>query len=143
MFVKPSLGSYQGIGSFILSAVDIGDLDFVEALSRTGSNYVIQELIHQHDFFAELNQDSVNIIRINTLNLGQGPTLLNATVRFGISGRVTDMCYVDGVETVRVAGITGDGFCAKNSLGKMDVALLLQQSGFLEAGIRFLVSMKL
>lgn len=65
VFVKPSLGSYQGIGSFILSAVDIGDLDFVEALSRTGSNYVIQELIHQHDFFAELNQDSVNIIRIN------------------------------------------------------------------------------
>lgn len=113
VFVKPSLGSYQGIGSFILSAVDIGDLDFVEALSRTGSNYVIQELIHQHDFFAELNQDSVNIIRINTLNLGQGPTLLNATVRFGISGRVTDMCYVDGVETVRVAGITGDGYLRK------------------------------
>ena len=111
VFVKPSMGSYQGIGAFKLNASDAdAPENLAKVLSGSGDNYVIQELVSQHEALASLNNSSVNIIRMNTVRLGEeDPFLANATIRFGIPGRVTDVTYVDGVETARVVGLTEEG----------------------------------
>ena len=110
VFVKPSIGSYQGLGAFRLTSSEANcPEELARVLSRAGNNYVVQELISQHEVLSSFNPDSVKIIRINTLNLTGEPVLANATIRFGMPGRVTDMTYIDGVETVRVVGVTEDG----------------------------------
>lgn len=110
VFVKPSLGSYQGLGAFKLDSTDIKDEEGLSRrLAETGGNFVVQELIEQNDFMSSFNDSSVNIIRMNTVRLDGDPFLANATVRFGVPGKVTDMTYIDGVETVRVVGMGSDG----------------------------------
>ncbi len=111
VFVKPSIGSCQGLGAYKLNASEVGGADeLARILSDSGENYVIQELITQHEVLASLNSSSVNIIRMNTVRLGEGdPFSANATIRFGIPGYATDVAYVDGVETVRVLGLTEEG----------------------------------
>ena len=110
VFIKPSIGSYQGIGAFKLLAEDVATpLSLAEALADSGDNYVVQELIEQHDIFASFSQSSVNIIRMVSVDLGEGPFLASSTIRFGIPGCATDIAHVDGVETARVVGLTEDG----------------------------------
>ena len=110
VFVKPSLGSCQGLGAFKLDLLDVDCPEVLkEHLAAPGDNYVVQGLIGQADLLASFNSSSVNIIRMNTLCLDGDAFLANATIRFGVAGRVTDMCYIDGVETVRVAGLDDFG----------------------------------
>lgn len=110
VFIKPSIGSYQGIGAFKLNSQDLkGPDDLKKALAGSGDNYVVQELIKQHELLSEFNPCSVNIIRMVSVCLGRDPFLANATLRFGISGSATDVTYVDGVETARVVGLTKEG----------------------------------
>lgn len=108
--MKPSLGSYQGIGAFRLELTDInGPEDLKTRLADCGGNFVVQELIEQADLLSSLNPSSVNIIRMNTVCLNGNAFLANASIRFGVAGSVTDMAYVKGVEIARVAGLSDDG----------------------------------
>lgn len=83
VFVKPSMGSYQGIGAFKLNLSEADSPEnLAKALSGSGDNYVIQELVSQHGAFASLNGSSVNIIRVNTVRLGGGLSIeCDRTVR--------------------------------------------------------------
>lgn len=120
VFVKPSRGSCQGLGAFKLDPNGIDTSAQLEAvLAKSGLNYVVQEVIHQDNLLASFNTSSVNIIRVNTVWLGSVPFLANATIRFGCEGEITDVAYIDGVETVRVAGIDRNGhlrgfYCDQN-----------------------------
>lgn len=110
VFVKPSIGSYQGIGAFKLNSQELQQPDDLKkVLACSGDNYVVQELIEQHELLSLFNPSSVNIIRMVSVCLGRDPFLASATIRFGIPGRVTDMTYVDGIETARVVGLTKEG----------------------------------
>lgn len=120
VFAKPSLDSSQGRGAFKLSINKLGSPGELEAALRpVGRDYVVQKLIEQHDFMASFNLGSVNIIRMNTVCLDDEPWLANATVRFGVDGYNTDVCYIDGIEITRVVGVGGDGrikgfYCDQN-----------------------------
>lgn len=110
VFMKPSMGSYTGIGAQVLERSRFSmEADFNALLSSLGDNLVMQRLVIQHDILAALNESSVNIIRINTLRLDADPVILSATIRFGVAGRVTDMTYIDGVEIGNMVGIDASG----------------------------------
>lgn len=110
VFVKPSLDSSQGRGAFKLDVADVHNaVELEAALRRTGRDFVVQELIEQHEVMSSFNPSSVNIIRMNTARLDGEPWLANATVRFCVEGQVTDVCYINGVEITRVAGVGADG----------------------------------
>ena len=73
-------------------------------------NLIVQEVVRQHPFFAQFNESSVNVIRINTLFLNQRVIVFdNATLRFGLPGSITDVNFVDGVEIVNAIRISADG----------------------------------
>lgn len=72
-------------------------------------DFVVQEVIQQHSFFAQFNTSSVNIMRINTW-FNDGDVIVSTPVlRFGMPGQATDCCFVDGEEVVRMIGITLEG----------------------------------
>lgn len=73
------------------------------------NNFLVQELIHQNHVFAQFNESSVNIMRINSWRNGNEVNIFSPTLRIGTAGQTTDICYIDGVETANVCAITMDG----------------------------------
>lgn len=108
VIVKDSWDSGEGRGvrkCKISTMIDLRNI-----LNSTKSeNLIIQEVIHQNEFFEAFNKDSVNVIRVNTLNINGKIVFLNATLRVGIEGSITDICYMNGEERVNVIGISEDG----------------------------------
>ncbi len=73
------------------------------------SNYIVQKAIKQHPFFARFNESSVNVLRINSICINGKVEIHTPILRFGYPGWVTDVTFIDGLEDVRVIGITEDG----------------------------------
>ena len=112
IIIKPSDG-LEGRGVEIVKVIDL-DFDSLKAkLLSYGRNYVIQEVIEQHDSLAAYNISSVNPIRVMTLRLGGKIHFLHATLRFGSPGSHTDMSFVDGKEIGHVCAINKDGIVSK------------------------------
>lgn len=110
VFVKPSVGSSVGRGAFKLDMGDVPDPSALEAaLSGSGLNYVVQELVVQNEAFAALNESSLNIIRVNSVRLGREQFFANAAVRFGVPGCATDITFIDGREVARFVGLDREG----------------------------------
>ena len=110
VFAKPSVESARGIGAFKLDTSEvISPKDLKARFSKLDENFVVQEVVEQHEMLSRFNSSSVNIMRLNSVRLGGEPFLANASVRFGVKGEVTDVAYINGVETANVVGINGDG----------------------------------
>ena len=106
--IKDAVGSRQGRGvkkSAITSKESLNQL-----LSQSASeNIVIQMAVQQHPFFAQFNEDSVNIIRITTWRKENEVYILSPCIRFGIKGSHTDVAYVNGTEIINAVKINRDG----------------------------------
>lgn len=73
-------------------------------------NYIIQKVVKQNKCFAQFNKSSVNIMRISSWYHDGKVEILAPTLRVGVKGQVTDISYIDGIETANVVGITEDGY---------------------------------
>ena len=72
-------------------------------------NYVIQEVLTQHDTLSSLNSSSVNPIRVMTLRLNGKIKYLHSIVRFGTPGSITDVTFKNGKEIIQASSITKNG----------------------------------
>ena len=121
--IKPSDG-LEGRG---VEIIEIEKNDFPSLrrkLLSFGRNYVIQEVIRQHEALAVYNTSSVNPIRVMTLRLGGKIHYLHSTLRFGSPGMHTDMSFVNGKEIAHVCAIDKNGTIAGSWYdmdGKMDL----------------------
>ena len=108
VIVKNALDS--GCGKNV-QKYEIGSREDVLALLQEWdvSDYIIQEVIQQHPFFAQFNESSVNIIRINSWFHEGEVTLSTPVLRFGMPGHPTDVCFIDGEEIINLVGVTPDG----------------------------------
>lgn len=105
-------GEGRGVTKYTLKTDD----DVKKLLNEWKSdNFVVQEVIHQHECFAQFNESSVNIMRISSWYHDGKVEILAPTLRVGTAGFATDVCFIDGVETANVVGITDDG-CFKSDL---------------------------
>lgn len=108
VIVKPSNGS-QGYGVELWNAVRLSREGLLKKLEDFGRNYVAQEVLRQHEVLAQFNPDSVNPVRIITFRQKGKVRVLNAMVRWGLPGAVTDVTHVDGKTIVFVCGLNRDG----------------------------------
>lgn len=76
-------------------------------------NYIVQEVIKQHDFLAQFNTSSVNVMRINSFYHDGKVEIVTPILRFGMPGYATDICFIDGEEIINFVGITNDGYLKK------------------------------
>ena len=72
-------------------------------------NYIVQEVLHQHDFLKKFNESSVNIIRTNSWFHDGKVEIFSPVLRVGMPGEATDCCFIDGEEVVRMIGVEMDG----------------------------------
>ena len=108
VIVKPSNGS-QGYGVELWEAAGLGGEGLLKRLEDFGRNYVVQEVLRQHEVLARFNPSSVNPVRIITFRLKGKVRVLNAMIRWGLPGVVTDLTHVDGKTILFVCGLNRDG----------------------------------
>ncbi|MCD8150497.1 MAG: hypothetical protein LUE92_13270 [Clostridiales bacterium] len=99
--VKPSTFTHTGMGVKLLR----GSLDLATIMSEYKKNYIIQLPVKQHPCFAQLNESSVNTIRVNTVLLDDEAYVMSSFVKAGKTGEFADNA---GEERMFI-GITEDG----------------------------------
>lgn len=81
----------------------------------SGSDFIVQEIVAQHDFFSNLNASSVNTIRMETLNLNGTTSVLSSFIRIGPKGSFLD--NISGREGM-VVGVDNNGVFSSFGLNK-------------------------
>ena len=84
-----------------------------ELFDEYHKDFLIQEVVHQHERMAALNPTSVNTIRILTYRSGMEVLLVYAVVRIGRKGEVIDNQSAGGMSTQ----IDGEGRLCKYAFG--------------------------
>ena len=104
VIVKPTRLTQGGGGIFFWNKPEgLGLLK--EKLEAQKSDFIIQGLIHQHSELSKLHPDSVNSIRILTLNMNGKVSVLSAIVRMGANGLKVDNGHSGGC----FCGVMDDG----------------------------------
>jgi hypothetical protein len=101
--MKPSRDSYGGEGVlFPLNA------DNLIAFAENKKNFVVQEKIKQHPFFAQFHEFSLNTIRVHVYRsvIDNKLHIINAALRVGLGGNSLDNVTAGGIATV----INNDGY---------------------------------
>ncbi|MFQ9516392.1 MAG: sugar-transfer associated ATP-grasp domain-containing protein [Eubacterium sp.] len=108
VIVKDAWDTGEGRG---VTKYHIKNENDVKAMLKDWSsdNFLVQEVIKQHQFFAQFNESSVNMLRINSWFHDGKVEIVSPVLRMGMPGFATDVCFIDGVEIVRAVGITLDG----------------------------------
>ena len=94
--LKKAVGSDGGHGIAFWEVTD-GVEKLKQKLQELGDNIVVQEFIHQHENIAKLHPQSVNSIRILTLNWKNEIHVLSAIIRMGANGNNVDNGHSGGV----------------------------------------------
>ena len=62
--IKPAIYSGEGIDIFFYEKDDCHDMDFQIMMESYGSDYIVQEVITQHEVLANIHPSSLNTIRV-------------------------------------------------------------------------------
>ena len=106
--LKVTKGSYAGQGVQLIHVDSPADISTLLTQHING-NYIVQERLYQSDFMSQFCHSSVNIFRIITWKHQDEVKILSRSIRFGLEGYFTDVCYIDGEEIVNVVGVEKDG----------------------------------
>lgn len=100
-------GEGRGVKKYFIKCKN--DVDQILTDWKKSNNFIVQEFIQQNECFSQFNDSSVNIIRVNSWRHGDQVEILSATLRIGVAGSVTDVCYIDGVERANLCAVKMDG----------------------------------
>ena len=130
VILKPAVSSAAGAGIEFWS-VDDGKPALEEFLKRH-KNYIIQDLIQQHDDINNIYKDSVNSIRIVTCCLDGKTEILSSVIRMGVNG-----CRIDNASKGGLfCGINDDGSLKKYGYSKSGEAYVSHPQGAVFAECR-------
>jgi hypothetical protein len=96
IIIKPTLNSCGGDGiSFV--KIHKNDADCVEKLKACfasyGKDYVVQEVLKQHEYMAKFNKSSLNTIRVMSLLINGEVHILSSIIRYGSgNSRLDNLC---------------------------------------------------
>lgn len=110
--VKVSKGSYAGQGVRLFHVDSPSDVERI-LRENIGGNFIVQERLNQSKFMSQFCSTSVNIFRVITWRHQGDIKVLSTSIRFGLEGYFTDVCFIDGEEIVNVVGVQKDGTVKK------------------------------
>ena len=116
---KNAVETGMGLNVSKCATTSAEEADAVLDLLEKGKNSIAQKLVRQHPFFAQFNESSVNIIRVNTWYHEGKVHISTPVLRIGTPGFATDVCFIDGEEIIHMLGITPDGY-TRDRIYEMD-----------------------
>ena len=104
LIVKPSIENGCGKSVKLYSKNDYTDIftDFKQ-------DYLIQEVLRQHNLLSSLNSSSINVVRVISIYLNGVVSPVNYTLRCGAQGAITDNFVSEDGKGMFVIGINPDG----------------------------------
>lgn len=123
VIMKPSIGTMAGHGVVFWDEEE--GLDVLKDFLLSHNNYIIQELIHQHEEINKIYSKSVNSIRVITCNFKGKTEVLSAVIRVGQGGNRLDNASQGGL----FCGINKDGSLKKYGYTKYGKTCLVHPQG--------------
>ena len=109
---------------------NIDSLSIEKLFDRYGDNFQIQERLKQHEKMNQLNDTSVNTIRIVTYRSGMEILVIYSVVRIGRKGQVVDNQSAGGISTIigedGKLGNTAFGGYTEDGVAKTDSGTILE-----------------
>lgn len=106
-------GGGKGVRKVVMNDIQDKDTFLDELLSPVDMEF--ERVVRQNDFLAQFNPDSVNTIRMVTLNINEKCTVLSAFLRMGSKGSFVDnFCSGVGV----LVGINNEGYLNEYGVDK-------------------------
>jgi hypothetical protein len=130
--IKPVLNhSGEGIQGLEVNdgITNINGMTIEQLFDKYGKNFQIQERLKQHEKMSQLNESSVNTIRIVTYRSDMEILVIYSVVRIGRKGSVIDNQCAGGISTVigedgKLGGTAFGGYL-ENGIGKTDSGTVL------------------
>lgn len=104
LLIKPT--NHSGAGEGIKEIVNLNNKEIDNLLKLYQQNFVIQKKIKQSKALANLNESSVNTLRITTLIANNKVNVVSKTIRIGQKGSSTDNVALGGI----MIGVDDNGF---------------------------------
>ena len=123
VIMKPSIGTMAGHGIVFWNEEE--GISELKHFLLNHDNYIIQELIHQHEEISKIYSHSVNSIRIVTCNFRGEPEVLSAVIRLGQGGNKLDNASQGGL----FCGIKEDGTLRKYGYTKYGETCTIHPQG--------------
>lgn len=130
IIMKPSVGSMAGHGIVFWNEEE--GIEVLKKFLLEHDNYIIQELIHQHEEINKIYSQSVNSIRIVTCNFKGKTEVLSAVIRIGQGGNKLDNASQGGL----FCGINEDGTLKKFGYSKYGETCTVHPQGAVFAQCR-------
>ncbi|MBZ9632345.1 hypothetical protein LB465_16305 [Salegentibacter sp. LM13S] len=90
IFIKPISGSFGGRGVKSINIEEYSSNEIIKILDSYSKNYIIQEVIVQHEDTRIFNESSVNTLRVTSLFLNGKTTILFVLLMVGSPGNIAD-----------------------------------------------------
>lgn len=130
--IKPVL-NHSGVGVRGLEVkngmTNINGMSIEQLFDSYGNNFQIQERLKQHEKMSQLNETSVNTLRILTYRSDMEILVIYSVVRIGRKGQVIDNQTAGGISTIigedgKLGNTAFGGYC-ENGIGKTDSGVVL------------------
>ncbi|MGI6669699.1 MAG: sugar-transfer associated ATP-grasp domain-containing protein [Acetivibrionales bacterium] len=130
--IKPSIYSGEGVDIFFYEKKDNHDLDIHSLMKSYGSDYVVQEVVAQHEILASIHPESLNTIRVISF-LFQGEVHISSSIlRMGVGKSRLDNVSAGGLACPVLAG----GRLAKEAINRHLQRITSHPGGAVFAGIK-------
>lgn len=112
--IKPSIYSGEGVDIFFYEKDNNSNIDFQDLMKSYASNYIVQEVVAQHETLASIHPQSLNTIRVISF-LFQGEAHISSSIlRMGVAGSRLDNVSTGGL----ACPILPDGTLEKEAMDK-------------------------
>jgi hypothetical protein len=112
--IKPAIYSGEGVDIFFYEKDVDGEIDLQDLMESYGSDYIVQEVVAQHEVLASIHPESINTIRVISF-LFQGEVHISSSIlRMGVAGSRLDNFSAGGI----ACPILPDGRLAERALDR-------------------------
>ncbi|NLP33675.1 MAG: hexapeptide transferase [Clostridiales bacterium] len=95
--IKPAIYSGEGVDIFFYDREDNPNLDFNHLLKTYGTDYIVQDIVKQHEVLEAIHPKSLNTIRVISF-LFQGEVYISSSIlRMGVGGSRLDNVSAGGI----------------------------------------------
>lgn len=112
--LKPAIYSGEGTDIFFYDREEQKDIDFEALLKLYGTDFIVQEIVPQHEILASIHPKSVNTIRVISFLFRGKVHISSSILRMGVGGSRLDNVSAGGV----ACPINPDGRLASKGINK-------------------------
>lgn len=131
LIVKPSIENGVGKGVKLYQKDQYQDIfkDFKR-------DYLVQEVLKQHESVSALNSSSINVVRVISLSLNGKISPVSCTLRCGATGAITDNLVTKDGRGMFVIGVKMDGTLKDEAFFSCGERITVAPNGQQFAGVR-------